>query len=136
MKMNTPILAGTLFVSALFQVSQFPLLANEEYVAVQAEIQPVATIKYIGIQDEFYLFQVDYKQPSETRTTLRITDGNGVELFRTSFHEKVFSRRIKIAREGYKTLQFVLDAKNQVISKTYAINSELVEKVEVEEVIK
>ena len=136
MKMNTPILVGTLFVSALFQVSQFPLLAIGEKVAVHAEVQPVATIKYIGIQDEFYLFQVDCKQPSEGRATLRITDGNGNEIFRTSFFEKVYSRRIKIAREGYKSLQFVLNAKNQLFTKTYAINSQLVEKVEVEEVIK
>src|SRR4030095_6938852 len=116
MKMNTPILAGTLFVSALFQVSQFPLFANEKNVAMHAASQPVATIKYLGIQDEFFLFQVDYKQQSEARTTLRITDGNGTELFRVTFNDKFFSRRIKIARDGYKNLQFVLDGKNQLIT--------------------
>jgi len=136
MKMNTSILKRTLLISALFDVSQFPSFANEKNVAIHAEVQPVATIKYLGIQDEFYLFQVDYRQPSEARAILRITDGNGTELFRKVFNEKVFSRKIKIAREGYKNLQFVFDGNKQIVTKTYAINTELVEKIEVTEVVK
>ncbi len=136
MKMNTTILMRTLLAAALFPVSQFPSFANEKNVAVHAEMQPVATIKYPGVYDEFYLFQVDYKQPSEARAILRITDGNGDELFRTSFNEMAYSRKIKIARDGYTNLKFAFESKSQVITKTYSINTELVEKVEVEEVVK
>jgi hypothetical protein len=136
MKMNISILKHALVISGLLQVPQVPSFANEKNVAVHAEIQPVATIKYLGIQDEFYLFQVDYRQPSESRATLRITDGNGTELFRTVFSEKVFTRKIKIAREGYKNLQFVFDGNKQLVTKTYAINIEMVEKIVVEEMVK
>ena len=134
--MNTSILMRSLLVaaSALFVGSQTHVFANEKNVAVYSETKPAATIKYLGVQDEYFLFQVDLKQPKEQRASLRISDGNGTEIYRTTIFEKDFSRKIKIPREGFKNLQFVFDAQGQLLTKTYSINTEVIEKVAVEEV--
>ena len=67
------------------------------------------------------------------RQTLRILDENGVELYRETIGKGDFYRMVKIVRNDYSRLYFVVDSPKGQYRKTFNIRPELVERLNVEE---
>jgi len=106
--------------------------------AVQAQhsasaVKPNGTeIRYAGSNHDFINFEVSVK--GNQRQTLRIFDENGVELYRESIGKGELTRMVKILRNDYARLNFVVDSPNGQYRKAFNIKAELIERLNVEEV--
>ena len=88
-------------------------------------------IRYVGCNHDFINFEVTVK--GNERQTLRILDENGVELYRETIGKGDFNRMVKILRNDYAPLYFVVDSQKGQYKKTFNIRPELVERLNVEE---
>jgi hypothetical protein len=73
------------------------------------------------------------RQVGNQRLTLRIIDESGVELYRENIGKGEFTKLVKITRNDYSRLNFVIDSPNSQYKKTFNIKSEYVERLNVEE---
>jgi hypothetical protein len=90
-------------------------------------------IRYTGANQDFYNFEVAVRQTGNQRLTLRILDEAGVELYRESFGKGGFSKAIKVVRNDYARLSFVVDSQNGQYKKAFKIHSEVLERINVVE---
>ncbi|HSF44359.1 MAG TPA: hypothetical protein VLA58_00060 [Chitinophagaceae bacterium] len=90
-------------------------------------------IRYTGANQDFYNFEVAVRQTGTQRFTLRIMDEAGVELYRESFGKGGFSKAIKVVRNDYARLSFVVDSQNGQYKKSFKIQSEVLERINVVE---
>jgi len=88
-------------------------------------------IRYVGSNLDFINFEVSVK--GNHRQTLRIMDENGVELYRENIGKGEFTRMVKILRNDYARLYFIVDSQNGQYRKTFNIRPELIERLHVEE---
>jgi hypothetical protein len=96
-------------------------------------VKPTGTeIRYAGSNHDFINFEVSVK--GNQRQTLRIFDENGVELYRESIGKGELTRMVKILRNDYARLNFVVDSPNGQYRKAFNIKAELIERLNVEEV--
>jgi hypothetical protein len=90
-------------------------------------------IRYTGANQDFYNFEVAVRQTGNQRFTLRILDEAGVVLYRESIGKGGFSKTIKIVRNDYARLNFVVDSQNGQYKKAFKIQSEVLERINVVE---
>ncbi|HLO82921.1 MAG TPA: hypothetical protein VK166_18280 [Chitinophagaceae bacterium] len=90
-------------------------------------------IRYTGANQDFFNFEVAVRQTGNQRLTLRILDEAGVELYRESIGKGGFSKAIKVVRNDYSRLNFVVDSQNGQYKKAFKIQSEVLERINVVE---
>ncbi len=90
-------------------------------------------IRYTGANQDFFNFEVAVRQSGNQRLTLRILDEAGIELYRESIGKGGFSKAIKVVRNDYSRLNFVVDSQNGQYKKAFKIQSEVLERINVVE---
>jgi hypothetical protein len=91
-------------------------------------------IRYAGTNDDFFNFEVSVRNADDKKLTLRILDQNGIELYREVIGKRDYSKFVKVIRNDYSRLNFVIDAQNGQYKKTFRIQSEVLEQVSVVEI--
>ena len=133
--MNTNV--KTALFSVLFTAISF--IAGVETIHAQTvtnlEKSATTDIRYAGATHDFINFEVNVRQAGNQRSTLRILDENGAELYRELIGKGEFNKLVKITRNDYERLLFVIDAPNGQYRKSFNIKSEVVERVRVEEAL-
>lgn len=131
MKVNVVKNMFVLVLSVLFSAAAMANSADS--VSARAEKKLNVDIRYTGANLDFYNFEVAVGQPSAKRYTLRILDESGAELYRESFGKGGFTKAIKIVRNDYARLSFVVDSQNGQYKKSFKIQSEVLERINVVE---
>ena len=90
-------------------------------------------IKYTGANQDFYNFEVAVRQSGNQRFTLRILDETGNVLYRETVTKGAFSKSVKVVRNDYARLNFVVDSQNGQYKKSFKIQSEVLERINVVE---
>lgn len=121
-------IGSTLIFSFLCLIFANQLQAQEKLnVILKVDIE----INYVGSTNEFLSFEVKIPQSAANKLVFKITDENGVDLFREFVNGKAFNKTIMVAREQYEQLDFTTSSENIQVKKSYFIKSEIVEKVNV-----
>lgn len=100
---------------------------------VSAEKQNNPEIRFVGSNTDFINFEVTVRQSGSQKQTLRIFDENGVELYREIIGKGEFTKLVKVVRNDYARLNFVVDAQNNQFRKSFSIRNEVVERLNVVE---
>lgn len=99
---------------------------NAQSSAIQASAETSTDIRYVGNNTDFFKFEVNLKQQNGQRLLLRVLDQNGVELYRETVNSKEFSKIVKVTRDDYERLQFIVTGNNGTsFAKSFAINADM-----------
>lgn len=93
--------------------------------AIQQSAEISADIRYVGNNTDYFKFEVNLKQQNSQRLLLRILDENGIELYRETVNSKEFSKILKITRNDYARLQFIVTGNGSSFKKSFSINAEI-----------
>jgi hypothetical protein len=88
-------------------------------------------INYIGSTNEYLSFEVKIPQSVANRLVFKITDEDGVDLYREFINGKAYNKTILVARSHYEQLDFTTSSEKIQVKKSYFIKSEIIEKVKV-----
>lgn len=91
-------------------------------------------IRYAGTNEDFFNFEVSVRNADDKKLTFRVIDQNGLELYREVIGKRDFSKFVKVVRNDYSRLHFVIDSQNGQYRKSFRIQSEVLVQVNVEEV--
>lgn len=105
--------------------AEWPVIKTEKIVSVE--------IRYTGSSPDFLNFAVSVHSTGNQKIILRIKDENGYELYRESIGKRDFTKLIKVFRNDHSRLQFVVDAQNSQYKKSFKIQSEILESINVTE---
>lgn len=130
MKVNVVRNMFVLVIAVLFSAAAMATTADS--VSVSGKNNNV-DIRYTGANQDFFNFEVAIRQSGTQRLTLRILDEAGVELYRESFGKGGFNKAIKVVRNDYARLNFVIDSQNGQYRKAFKIQSEVLERINVVE---
>jgi len=124
------VLSAVLAVATVTTVNAQTVVAVEKFTTEKANT-PV--VRFVGSNPDFINFEVSLRQNGNQKQTLRILDENGVELYREIIRKGEFAKLVKVVRNDYSRLDFVIDAQNSQYKKSFNIRNEVVERLNVEE---
>jgi hypothetical protein len=81
-------------------------------------------VKYVGIVDEKFVFQVDFQNEPTDAFTLEIKDDHGYQLYFEKFTNKKFKKQFAINKSDLEdnTITFVITSQNGVQKQVFDIN--------------
>lgn len=126
----------SLVLSAVLAVATVTTVNAQTVVAVEkltTEKANTPEVRFVGSNPDFINFEVSLRQNGNQKQTLRILDENGVELYREIIRKGEFAKLVKVVRNDYSRLDFVIDAQNSQYKKSFNIRNEVVERLNVEE---
>lgn len=100
------------------------LSATSAQIPVAAAIhENTAFVKYIGADNESYVFNVAYNNENGDRFLLTIINGSGDTIFAGTYNEKKFDKRFRLQKEGNDKLNFVIKNLKDNSRQTFEIKS-------------
>lgn len=105
--------------------ASLPTNVSAQSANTQPTIDNVTNISYVGNNSDFFKFEVNIKQPNSQKLLLRVLDENGIELYRESVISKEFSKLVKVTRNDYSRLQFVVSGNGTNVVKSFSITAEV-----------
>ena len=109
----------TLLASAILFLS-----ASSAQVPVPAAIhENAAFVKYVGADNESYVFNVAYNNENGDKFLLTIINGSGDIIFAGTYSEKKFDKRFRLLKEGNDKLNFVIKNLKDNSRQTFEIKS-------------
>jgi len=109
------------------------VIAVDAQTFVAVEKQVTTEVRFAGSNHDYINFEVSVRQIGNQKLTLRILDESGVELYRENIGKGEFTKLVKVIRNDYSRLNFVIDSPNSQYKKSFNIKSEFVERLNVEE---
>jgi len=82
-----------------------------------------AFVKYVGADNESYVFNVAYDNENGDKFLLTIINGSGDTIFAGTYNEKKFDKRFKLLKEGNDKLNFVIKNLKDRSLQTFEIKS-------------
>ncbi len=116
-------------IAALFSTALFTA-ANAQTAATPQE--PL-TVKYIGTDAGYLLFQVDVNTNTANFSLFKINDKTEGELFSQSWKSNYRTQTFKIEKKDYQELSFTLLAGKKAYTKAFSTNTSTVETTTVSE---
>lgn len=83
--------------------------------------QTTADIKYLGISDGMFLFDVRYNNPKAEKFIFEITESSDNNLFREIGRDKIFTKKFKIPAD-LGELKFIIHNLNDNSLQTFLVN--------------
>jgi hypothetical protein len=126
--------AGVLLIAAWISVKAGAVESHAAPVYHEAS----ATVKYLGADNESYVFNVAYNNENGEKFLLRITDAGENTLFTGTYTDKKFDKRFKLLKEGSDgKLKFIIRnlKDNSVQAFEVTTTSQVVEDVVVKKVM-
>ncbi len=127
-------IAGALFISAFISAT----VAAAQIPVNTAFHETVVSVKYLGADNDSYVFNVAYNNESGEKFLLRITDADGNTLFAGTYTDKKFDKRFKLLKEGSDgKLKFVIKNLKDNSVQTFEVTttSQVVEDVVIRKII-
>jgi len=121
----------SLMLSVVLAVISVIAVDAQTFVAVEKQV--TTEVRFAGSNHDYINFEVSVRQIGNQKLTLRILDESGVELYRENIGKGEFTKLVKIIRNDYSRLNFVIDSPNSQYKKSFNIKSEFVERLNVEE---
>ena len=121
----------SLMLSVVLAVISVIAVDAQTFVTVEKQVAP--EVRFAGSNHDFINFEVSVRQIGNQKLTLRILDESGVELYRENIGKGEFTKLVKVIRNDYSRLNFVIDSQNNQYKKSFNIKSEVVERLNVEE---
>jgi hypothetical protein len=90
-------------------------------------------VKYLGDDGEYLNFEVSFTSESPKKSRLIIEDKNDIELYGAYFGTSPRTQTIKIEKGDVKALNFKLFVDRKMYSKSFSVNTSLVETITVAE---
>lgn len=118
----------------VFTSSSVQTNAQRSAMAVTTESKPDLQVKFLGSTGEFLFFELAMQQSDDTRSSLRIRNENGTELYSETVFLKTSVRKIKIAKDEAEKMEFVYTTPRGDVKKTIEIKIKLQEAIEVKDV--
>lgn len=115
------------FVMTANTVSAQAVQANYTYKAEEP-----LSVKYLGNDGEYLLFEVAVSNQSKT-ATFGISDKTEGELYSFNFNKGVNTKKMKIEKKNYKELNFTLRMGKENYKKSFSVNTMRVENTVVAE---
>jgi hypothetical protein len=86
---------------------------------------PQAEIKYVGVVDDKYVFEVVYPNETQNVFSLEIKDEEGYQFYFSKFKQKSFKKQYAIDKfeMGNGSITFVISGQNGVQKQVFDINS-------------
>ena len=81
-------------------------------------------IQFMGVDDNYLLFDFRITELPAKGCTLRIIDDAGNTMFEETLTGNSFTRRYKIAREGMQRISFKATGKGLVLNQSFTIKTE------------
>jgi len=83
----------------------------------------VATVKYLGIQEDMLVFDVSYTNPTNGKFQIVIRDQEGAPLYQNVFNEKTIYKQFRLPKSEKDRIVFVIrDYRDADIVKTFDVN--------------
>ncbi len=119
---NVKNIIAALFATVLFTAAN-----------AQTASQEPLTVKYIGADERYLLFQVDVNTGSSNFSLFKITDKTEGELFSQSWKAGGRSQTFKIEKKDYQKLSFTLQSGKKAFTKAFSTNTSVIETTTVSE---
>lgn len=113
---------------AFFKLAMICVLLVNSATLLQAQSRPnnsQADIKYVGLVNDKYVFEVVYQNDAQDMFSLEIKDGQGYQFYFNRFKQRGFKKQYAIDKFelGNGSITFVLSAQNGVQKQEFDINS-------------
>jgi hypothetical protein len=115
-------------IAALASVILFSASAS-----AQSLNSDLMSVKYIGSEEGYILFQVEVNNPVNGFSLFKINDKADGEIFSQSWKSNTRIQTFKIERKGDQELSFTLYAGKKTFTKTFTSNTSLIEATTVTE---
>lgn len=132
--MNVKVVRNPLVV-ALFAVvfSLISSVASAKDPVIKGDNAFSVEIKFAGSSPDFLNFAVAVRSTGNQKMMLRIKDEDGQELYRENIGTREFTKFVKVFRNDFSRLHFVVDGQDGQYKKTFKIQSEILESIKVTE---
>ena len=131
----------TAFFGKLSLAAAFLLVLSTAHarptVAHTGSTDTVATVKYLGTQDDMLIFNVSYVNPDGSKFSLVVKDQDGTQLYQGLFSEKSFYKQFRLPKADKDRIVFVFrDFRDADIVKAFDVNvnSRLIREVAVKKI--
>ena len=118
--------------TAIIAVIAFSNTAAAQTKATPAANEPF-TVKYIGNEEGYILFQVEVNTGDKNFSLLKINDKNEGELYSQSYKKSVRPTTFKIEKKDAQEISFRLLSGKKVYTKTFSTNTSTIESTSVNE---
>jgi hypothetical protein len=113
---------------SIFKLAMICVLLVNSAAVLQAQTRsnnPQAEIKYVGVVDDKYVFEVVYPNDAQNIFSLEIKDEQGYQFYFSKFKQKGFKKQYAIDKFelGNGSITFVLAGQNGVQKQVFDINS-------------
>ena len=132
-KISVKRIVGSLLVSMFVFISA----ASAQTPVSAAFRENTANIKFVGADNDSYVFNVAYNKENGDKFLLRILDARGDVLFAGTYSDKKFDKRFRLVKDGNDKLNFEIKNLKDNSIQTFEIitTTQLVEDVVVRKVI-
>jgi hypothetical protein len=120
-----------IILSSLFFISSVSATGGRK--STEPVEKPSLEVTFLGVDGDFLLFTVKAEKVAP-KTFFTIRNEAGDEIYRELHNEINSMRRIRIPRLATHTLRFVLGSRKQQCVKTFTINTNIVETIQVKEI--
>ena len=121
----------------LTTLTAFALLANASARPLNTTAKSLPgeplSVKYIGADDDYLLFQVTIQTNDAIHPVLHIADKNAGELYAETIKSNSIVENIKIEKNENQDLSFELVEGKKTYSKSFTVNTSMIEKTTVSE---
>ena len=102
-------------------------LSLATYHTTQANSHTFASTKsafhYVGTEENKIVFNVKFENPAESKFDLVITNENGDVVYKQSYSEKNFDKKIVLLKEGDAHLTFAIKSKDVNYKESFDIST-------------
>jgi hypothetical protein len=117
--------------TAIIAVILFANTATAQTVSVSKDAP--LTVKYLGSQEDYLIFQVEVNTAGDNFALLKINDKADGELYSQSCKSTSKTQTFKIEKRDSQELSFKLLSGKNVYTKTFSSNTSIIEKTTVNE---
>jgi hypothetical protein len=117
--------------TAIIAVMLFANTATAQTVSVSKDAP--LTVKYLGSQEDYLIFQVEVNTAGDNFALLKINDKADGELYSQSCKSTSKTQTFKIEKRDSQELSFKLLSGKNVYTKTFSSNTSIIEKTTVNE---
>ena len=90
-------------------------------------------VKYLGSDEAYLVFEVKIEAPVLEGASFKVEDGNEGVLYSTNQKDIATLKRVKIEKKDYQALNFKLVIGKKIYSKSFAVNTSMIERTTVAE---
>lgn len=87
-------------------------------------VESVASVKYIGKQDQTLFFNVKYNNTSASKFFVTIKDDDGVTLYQGAFTDNAFDKKFSLPKTDSRKVVFIISDKKNNYSESFEITTE------------